>query len=99
MNNILIIILLLLNVIFFSIGYILGRIYNNNNIDKPVSFLKSNNSSSNTNKNATVNIDDKKVVIPIKTQDLEKKYDTLGSVTTISDNISESVNKLKNLKR
>lgn len=49
--------------------------------------------------NSVITIDDKKFVSDIKTDGLERKYDTLGDVKKTEDNISGSVNKLKNLKR
>lgn len=46
-----------------------------------------------------LSIDDKKFVVDIKTDGLEKKYNSLGEVKQTQENISNSVNKLKNLKR
>ena len=97
-HNYIILLLVLFNIVFFILGYILGKFYNTTNIiEKPNSFLKNNNV--NDSRTKIVDIDEKKMVVPIKTQGLEKKYNTLGDISTTSDNISDSVNKLKNLKR
>jgi hypothetical protein len=93
-NNIVILIVVLITFHTFFIGYILGKLKKDNTII-PQSFLK----TTNPNKNNTISIDTKKVVTDIKTDNLEKKYDSLGDIKTTKENISESVNKLKNLKR
>jgi predicted RND superfamily exporter protein len=45
-----------------------------------------------------IQIDEKKLVIDINTNDLTKKFDALGEVTNSENNISSSINKLKNMK-
>jgi alpha-N-acetylglucosamine transferase len=45
-----------------------------------------------------IEIDEKKIVIDINTNDLTKKFNTLGEVTNSENNISSSINKLKNMK-
>lgn len=97
-NNILIFTLLIINT--FVIGFFIGRltahsgVYNNQ--DKPKSFFKQQHS--NQPENNSISIDDKKFVVDIKTEGLEKKYDSLGEVSKSTDNITNSINKLKNLK-
>lgn len=59
----------------------------------PVGFLK--NQGHNNNK---IEIDDKKVVLSINTTGLEKKFDKITEETKIDNDISSSVNKLKNMK-
>jgi len=44
-------------------------------------------------------INEKKIVVDIKTEGMEKKYDNLGKVTQTEEDISASVNKLKNLRK
>lgn len=103
--TIIIYILLWLNIISFICGYILSHILYNNSISpsfNPISnsFIKNNRIQNdlNINNNPKIEIDDKKVVVNIDTQGLEKKYEELGD-TKISDiNINNSINKLKNLK-
>lgn len=46
-----------------------------------------------------IDIDESKVVLEINTSDLEKKYDSLGNVSQSNDSISNSINKLQQLKR
>ena len=49
--------------------------------------------------NKKISIDSTKVVTDIKTDNLEKKYESLGEFKQSEDNISGSISKLKNLKR
>lgn len=95
-NTLLSIVLLILNIFSFFIGFILGKILSNNGVyytaDKPQSFIKQQ-------KHNSVTIDDKKYVGNINTEGLEKKYNELGDVKKSQDDISSSVNKLKNMKK
>jgi hypothetical protein len=98
-NNILFGILILLNVVFFILGYIIGK-GNSQHVyaavsNKPESFLKQNQMPVNNN----IKIDDKKYVTNIDTKGLEKKYDSLGETSVSQNDTIISVNKLKNLKR
>lgn len=102
MNNIhsiIIYILIVLNLISLILGLILGKLWSNysvyQTIEKPKSFLQT---SGQANKEK-VSIDDKKVVLNIKTDGMEKKYDNLGEVKQSSENISSSVDKLKQMKK
>ena len=92
--------ILCINLNSLIIGYILGRLtvsQKQNFIqDKPKSFFKNEKE---TIAEDRIAIDDKKVVLEIKTDNLEKKYNSLGDIKTSNENISESVNKLKNLKK
>lgn len=93
-------IIICLNLNSILIGYILGRLTfsqkQSSLQDKPKSFF---NNEKQTTVTEQVLIDDKKVVLEIKTDNLEKKYNSLGDIKTSNENISESVNKLKNLKK
>ena len=93
------IVLLILNIFSFSIGLILGKIWSGSSvyqsIEKPKSFLQKTNE---TNKDKVI-IDDKKIVLNIKTDGMEKKYENLGEVKQSSENISSSVDKLKQMKK
>jgi len=85
----------------FLIGYFYGKsrsvdthgvsFYGEN---KPRSFFSENNKAS----KPKINIDDTKVVTDIKTDELEKKYEHLGDIKNSNENISSSINKLKNMK-
>ena len=91
--NLIIIILILLNVVFFCLGYIIGKIQNSqvvfnsqsNRINRPTAMSK-------------ITIDETKVVTDINLSGLEKKYDQLGETKTNNEKISSSINKLKALK-
>lgn len=92
--------LLSIGACFFFIGYLLGKrsvegVYINTN--KPGGFFDSNKKQE--NKITKIKIDDAKYVTEIKTDGMEKKYDQLGDVKQSAENITSSINKLKNLKR
>lgn len=102
MNNIhliIIYILIILNIISLILGIVVGRLWLSSSvyqgIEKPKSFLQT---AGETNKEK-VSIDNKKVVLNIKTDGMEKKYDNLGDVKQSSENISSSVDKLKQMKK
>lgn len=82
----------------FWLGFILGKLYNNHIIleNQPVSFAKKNKIDSNNTK--PISIDDTKYVSKINTDSLEKKYDSLGDVKASTEQINNSISKLKNLK-
>lgn len=98
-SEIIILVLIAFNINSLIIGYLFGRYSSSNGVsyNKPQSFFKQNQQD----KPATnhLSIDDKKVVVDIKTDDLEKKYDSLGDVKQSKENISNSINKLKSMKR
>lgn len=99
-TNILFGLLILLNVVFFFLGYIISRLSHSqaNVQSQPVSFFDKNKS---TKENAInkISINETKYITDIKTSDLEKKYDNLGEIKVSNENIESSINKLKNLKR
>jgi hypothetical protein len=76
----------------FCIGYLFGLKSHNNGV-----FRSSKTQA--LNKAASIAIDEKTIVTSIHTSGMEKKYDKLGDVQTSSENITDSINKLKNLKR
>lgn len=92
-------ILLILNLLSFAIGYIIGKIWSTNGVyqDKPKSFLKKETGDSQDD-NGSQSINSAKYVVGIKTEGLEKKYSNLGEVTQSDTNINNAVNKLKNMK-
>ena len=51
------------------------------------------------NQKSLIKIDDTKFVTEIDTGSMEKKFDSLGETKVSEDNLDQSVNKLKNLKR
>ncbi len=79
----------------FCIGYLLHRSGQGVYIKDNSIFAKTNTKVSSKDK---IQIDDKKFVTDIKTDNLEKKYKDLGDIKTSNENISSSINKLKNMK-
>lgn len=96
-NNILVAFLVLNSLL---IGYLFGRFTANNGVitNSPQSFFKHQKDQKERIVN-NLSIDDKKFVVDIKTDGMERKYDNLGDIKQTEENISNSVNKLKNLKR
>ena len=83
----------------FLIGYFIGKqsadgVYNTA-INKPSNFF---DNIKKANKN-NLEINDTKFVTEIKTDGMEKKYEALGETKQSTENITESISKLKNLKR
>lgn len=95
-ENYIIIILIFLNMLSLAIGYILGKISIINN-DRPISFFDKNKKS--IEKVQSIEIDDSKYVTEIDTKGLEKKYSSIGETKKSTENISSSIDKLKNLKK
>lgn len=101
MNNIyliIILILILINILSFILGFILGKLWSisgviTNNNNRPKSFLKSSNETV-----ESVSIDEKIYITDIKTDGMVKKYDDLGEVKKSNENITSSINKLKQMK-
>jgi hypothetical protein len=91
---------LLLIILFFCIGYILGYIrplqpqQTLRSEEKKKTFLDRNTQ----NELEQIKIDSKKFVVDIDTSKMEKKFTKLGDIKQSNDNISESINKLKNIK-
>lgn len=89
-----------MNGLFFLMGYMWCKL-NNREEDQENNFstTKKRNRKSNKNTMKVVDIDSSKVVVDIKTDRLEKKYENLGEVKQSEEKITNSVNKLKNMKR
>ena len=97
--HILLIILVLLNIVFFFLGYAMGRLTNSQATteSQPISFF-SKSKSNNDKPIKKIIIDETKYVTDIKTSDMEKKYENLGETKVSNDKIESSINKLKNIK-
>lgn len=79
------------------IGYFVGRSFNSiKDVQDSESFFKKEKRQK--NEKTPVLINESKFVSNIKTDGLEKKYTTLGETQISNDNISSSINKLKNMK-
>jgi hypothetical protein len=91
--------LLAIGVCFFLIGYFVGKRSDNGvystTINRPNSFF--NNAKE--DKKTKVVINDNKFVTEIKTDGMEKKYENLGEIKQSNENITDSINKLKNLRK
>ena len=99
--HILLIILILLNVVFFFLGYSIGRLHSSQtNVEsQPISFFSKQGSAIIDKTIKKVNIDETKYVTNIETSNMEKKYTSLGETKISNENIESSIDKLKNLKR
>lgn len=99
-SDILVLILLFLNIVFFCIGYLIGKsTLNYQVLDRTnVSTRKVKETTDNQINKPLINIDDTKIVTKINTDGLEKKYDTLGDIKNSQENIASSISKLKNMK-
>jgi len=85
-----------LNILCFILGYIWCKMNSIENLQSNYSTIT--NKINKNIKSTLVPIDNSKVVIDIKTDGLEKKYSSLGDTKNTTENISSSINKLKNLK-
>lgn len=88
--------------IVFAVGYVLGKISSTNGViqygsTKPKSFFDKEKDDSLDNSKTPL-IDSSKFVVNIKTDGMEKKYQSLGETKTSNENISNSISKLKNMK-
>jgi hypothetical protein len=87
--------LIVLNLLSFSIGFILGKLNSSSGV------YYTDNNKHKINKQipqSNISIDDKKIVTKIDTTNIEKKYDNLGDIQNSTENIGSSINKLKKLK-
>jgi hypothetical protein len=91
--------LLVIGVCLFLIGYFIGKqssggVSSSATNTKPTSFFDDIKKD-----NKVISIDDTKYVVDIQTSGMEKRYESLGDVKQSEENISNSINKLKNMKR
>lgn len=96
-DSILILLAAILAINAFCAGYWFGKQRAGLISDQPTLCSIKKNRQDTYNK-SQISIDDTKFVTDINTNNLEKKYDKLGESTQTSDNISNSVNKLKSMK-
>lgn len=87
------------------IGYLIGqriksRFETNSNSQSFFTKNPTNKKQSElTNTSKAISIDESKVVVSIDTTNLEKKYEKLGDIKQSVENISSSIDRLKNLKK
>lgn len=94
--------LILIIITLLAIGacfFLIGHYYGSRNYAGVYNIRTKQKQVHNTGIDPNISIDDKKIVTKINTDSLEKKYNNLGDKTESTDNILESVNKLKNIKR
>lgn len=88
-----------INLAFFLVGYLWCKLSLSSNsqlISKTP--LKSISRNVDIEKQELANIDSRKIVVSINTDNLEKKYEQLGDIKKSEENITNSVSKLKNMK-
>lgn len=92
----------ILLIVAFILGYILGKTKQNDGVSNIEDFTEKNNKVIKNNiskQKPLIKIDDSTFVTEIKTETMEKKFETLGETKQSSENIHQSINKLKDLKR
>ena len=97
MTTLLIAAAILTGMIFFILGGIIGYLIASSGVS--INNKVSRFSNSQANKMAKINIDDTKFVVDIKTDGLDKHYSSLGDIKNTNEDISSSVDKLKNLRK
>lgn len=98
-SSVLVFMLLCTGVLLFLIGYLCGKSGALGVSNTVYDSHKRNNSVTSPNKYQSIDIDESKFVTEINTEGMEKKYIELGDTKESSEDISRSINKLKNLKR
>ena len=96
MTNELMLVLIMLNLLSFGVGYIIAKLQSCHGVYHNEPSI--NRSIANNKVLSKVTIDDKKYVGNIPTNDLEKKFDKIADEKQSDENIVSSVNKLKNMK-
>lgn len=96
MTSIIYHILIYFNILSLLIGYLVGKhyLYLNNNTNISIK----NDKKKIDNKLSAVSIDDTKFVVSIDTKGIEKKFESIETTSQSDENISDAVNKLKNMK-
>jgi hypothetical protein len=67
-------------------------------IEMPINYRSANVQAKDLLSNKKLNIDETKVVLNIDTTQMEKKFTNIAEQKTVETDISESVNKLKQMK-
>lgn len=104
MNNIEIYLCIVINILFFCIGYLLGNLRIKNHESSPISWCISNKEQKKQQekeqtleKIKAIDIDNSKMVIIEDISGLEKKFDNMGNTTDVHSNIESSINKLSQI--
>lgn len=91
--------LIIINIMIFILGYLFGKSKNLGSNNNPVGFLSKHKNTKEISQKIDIDIDERKIVTKINTDNIEKKYDSLGQKQTSDNDINASINKLKNLKK
>ncbi len=87
-------------VIVFTLGLFIGGLYFNRGVSNDrISINRTNKNIAEKNTMNAISIDDSKFVTDIKTDGMEKKYESIAETKSSSEDISNSISKLKNMKR
>lgn len=84
--------------IFFLLGYLIGRTSSQTNIGGQSNSFKTISAKNNKKLNE-IYIDEKTVVTEIKTDGLEKKYSNIANTVESNQSVTNSIDKLKKLKK
>lgn len=98
MTNELMLVLIMLNLLSFGIGYIIAKLHPHHHHGVYHNESLANRSIANNKVLSKVTIDEKKYVVDIPTEGLEKKFDKIADEKKSDEKIVSSVNKLKNMK-
>ncbi len=93
-------ILVFTHILVFAMGFVIAYMQNNGNQMPTTKINSFFDKQKKAEKVKSIQIDDTKVVLDkdIKTNNLQKKFDKLGTNTKKKNDISSSVNKLKNMR-
>ena len=91
--------LIISHIVCLILGYILGQLRSISGVSISSQPNKVLQSIVNKDTKQSISIDSSKFVTSITTEGMEKKYATLGEIKDSDENISSSVNKLKNMKK
>lgn len=98
-SQLIVVIFLTLNIFSFILGYFLGKLSKINlSQSNDIVPTKDRNIDNKKEIISKINIDETKIVTKIDTNNLEKKYDTLGNTILTNSDIGSSINKLKKMK-
>lgn len=85
-------------IIFLFVGYTIGYLHGHKETNHTFGYKKNKSNNQIYENIEKVTIDDKKFVVDIDTSKMQKKFTNLGEVKHSEENISQSIQKLKNMK-
>lgn len=91
---------LLFSVIFFGMGFLLGKVlHRDNNQREKIDSFFTTQKKEDSKKKYSIDIDTSTHVVKIKTDGMQKQYKDIATEQTKQEDITTSINKLKNLKK